>query len=483
MRRHHLLLIAAGALGLSTAILAPAVATASPAQAIACTTLPVTAPAGATVDSVQVAADPGGTKTYPDQTVTGVPASCDVTIVLSHPGAGDHVTVEVQLPSDPKNWTGRLQALGGSAYQAGNLTNSGFAVGLKDGYVTTTTDAGVSQNPIDASWGLNANGTVNTALLTDFASRSEHDMTVVAKQVAATFYGHPVTYAYWNGCSTGGRQGYEEAQAYPNDYNGILAAAPAVDWSRFAIATLWSQAVFNEEHVAPTACEMDAFNTAALKACGGATTGYIADPQDCTWDPRSLVGTQVECNGQELTITPALADAVRKVWQGPTLPNGKRLWPGPNIGADFSYLAASGSPFIVAADWAKYFVAKDPSFDATKLTYPSFFKLYAESVIEYNGVIGTDNPNLSAFRDAGGKLLSWQGQADQLIPTQNVVDYRHRVDQVMGGDARVDQFYRLFLLPGVQHCGGGPGPQPTDPLSQLVSWVEQGHAPTGIKTS
>lgn len=490
--RRPLILIPAGVLTLLSAVLIPAAATSSSAHSgtaattLACSTVPVAAPLGARVDSIHAVADPGGTKTFPDRTVTDVPASCDITVVLSHPGADDHVTVKVMLPSNPEHWSGRLQAFGGSAYQAGDLNGSALAVGVKNGYVATTTDAGVSQNPLDATWGLKPDGTVNAGLLTDFASRSAHDMTVVAKNVARTFYGRPVGYAYWNGCSTGGRQGYEEAQSYPNDYDGILAAAPAVDWSRFAIATLWPQAVFNEEHVAPTACELAAFNTGAIKACDaldGVVDGIIDNPRNCHWDPRSLIGTKVQCDGQELTISAALAEAVRKIWEGPTSPGGRQLWYGPNIAADFTYLATAGMPFTVADSWAKYFVAKDPSFDTTKLTYASFSKLFMESVRQYERIIGTNDPDLSAFRDAGGKLLSWHGQADQLVPTQGTVGYRNRVNAVMGGNARVNDFYRLFLLPGVQHCGGGPGLQAVDPLSALVNWVEKGERPATLATA
>jgi hypothetical protein len=311
-------------------------------------------------------------------------------------------------------------------------------------------------------------------------------MTVVAKNVARAFYGRSVSYAYWNGCSTGGRQGYKEAQSYPKDYDGILAAAPAVDWSRFAIGTLWSQAVFNEDHVAPTGCELAAFNTAAIKACDtldGVADGIIDTPRNCDWDPRSLVGTKVQCEGQELTISAALAEAVRKIWAGPTSPGGRQLWYGPNVGADFAYLATVGTPFTVADSWAKYFVAKDPSFDTTKLTYASFYQLFTQSVQQYDQGIGTNDADLSAFRKAGGKLLSWHGQADQLVPTKSTVAYRNRVNAVMGGNARVNDFYRLFLLPGVQHCGGGTGLQAVDPLGTLVNWVEKGERPATLATA
>ena len=494
--RRTLLLLAAAIVPLTAAALAPTAASAGPPKSPAttrCSPPQVAAPPGARVETVTTAANAGGTVTVPDQppliaggTVTGVPAWCDVVVTLTHPGAGDHVTVKVSLPSDPEKWTGRLQATGGSAYLAGNLHGVELIRALANGYVATTTDAGVTQDPSNATWGLKADGTVDRGLLKDFASRSVHDVTVVAKTVTRTFYGTPVSRAYWNGCSTGGRQGYEEAQDFPTDYDGILAGAPAINWDRFAIATLWSQAVFHEEHVSPSPCEMDAFNTAAVKACDthdGVKDGVIDDPQSCRWDPRTLVGTKVVCDGQPHTISAAEADAVRKIWAGPTSPSGRKLWYGPNVGADFAYLASFGSPFTVANSWAKYFVAKDPALVTTQLTYRSFTTLFAASQRQYNRVIGTDDPNLSRFRDAGGKLLSWHGQADQLVPTLGTVDYRERVERLMGGNAKVNDFYRLFLLPGVAHCGGGAGPQATDPLGALVTWVEQGRAPATLATA
>lgn len=486
--RRRLLLIAAAIVPLSAAAFAPTAANAGPGQP-SCSAMPVSAPPGATVESVRTVANPGGTVTIPDQTplptpppVTDVPAWCDVTVVLSHPGANDHVTVKVSLPSDPAKWTGRLQAAGGSAYLAGPLTGAETVVAVKNGYVGTVTDAGVSQNALDSTWALKADGSLNTGLLKNFASRSVHDMTLVAKDVTRYFYGRPAAYSYFNGCSTGGRQGYMEAQRYPDDYDGILANAPAINWDRFAVATLWPAVVFNEEKVAPSACELAAFNTAATKACDtldGVKDGIIDNPQACGWDPRRLVGTKVVCDGETLTITKAEADAVRKIWQGP----GK-LWYGPNKGADISqFLAVPGQPFFVADSWVKYFVTRNPALDTTKLTYRDFAKLFASSQRQFNKVIGTDDPDLRAFRDSGGKLLTWQGQYDQLIPTQGTVDYRKRVERLMGGNARVNEFYRLFLLPGVAHCQGGPGAQAVDPLGALVNWVENGPAPATLATT
>ncbi|MGC5166220.1 tannase/feruloyl esterase family alpha/beta hydrolase [Luteimicrobium sp. DT211] len=491
--RRHLLALMALALPAALAAVAP---TASAHAAdhgprpptTTCAPVRPTAPAGTYVDSVTVAAHAGGTISFPTAyppvgPISDVPAWCDVTVTVSHLGANDHVKIKVSLPQDRSLWSGRFQAAGGSAYLAGDLTDPAPALvqAVKAGYAAGATDAGVGQSSTDVSgWALTPRGTVNTALLTNFSSRSLHDLAVVGKDVAKKFYGRSVTYAYWNGCSTGGRQGYAEAQDHPTDFQGILANAPAISWDRFAIATLWSQAVFHEEHVQPTTCELDAFTAAAVTACDdldGRHDGVIDDPQKCDWDARRLVGTTVWCDGQEITISAATADAVRKIWAGPTAPSGKQLWYGPNKGASLDFLAAYGAPFVVASQWAQYFVTRDPSFDPTRLTYAEFYRLYASSQRRFHDVIGTDDPDLRAFARSGGKLITWHGQADQLVPTLGTVNYKQRVDRLLGA-RDVDSFYRVFLLPGVDHCADGT--DPTNALDSLVTWVEKGRAPATL---
>ncbi|MGC5311811.1 tannase/feruloyl esterase family alpha/beta hydrolase [Micromonospora zamorensis] len=499
MKRRMIVLMAA-AVPAAAALLVPVAANAvsttggAPA-ATTCAAVPVSPPSGAVVESVTAAANAGGTITFPLDPLFGptapiadVPAWCDITVTITHPGANDHVKIKLSLPTDPKKWSGRFQATGGSAYRAGDLGDPSPALvaAVKGGYVGGATDAGVGPNAADASWGLTADGQTNTPLLTNFATRSVHDLAVVGKDVANRFYHRTVSYSYFNGCSTGGRQGYAEAQEYPADFDGILANAPGIEWNRFEIATLWSQAVFNEEKVAPSKCELDAFTAAAVKACDtldGVKDGVIDNPQSCTWDARRLVGTKVACGDQEITIDKATADAVNKIWAGPTTTHGKKLWYGQNKGSDFSSIAVPGTPFLVPALWVKYFVTKDPSFDSTKLTYASFERLFRSATRQYDDIIGTNDPNLSEFARSGGKLLSWHGQSDQLIPTQGTVDYRERVNRVHGGNKRVDNFYRLFLLPGVTHCANGstaPVVSDVAALDALTKWVEKGQAPATL---
>lgn len=491
------LLVAAGvSLAVAGAVCAPISASGQPAQqtaadppALTCSAFQLPAPAGAAVESVTAVTVPAGTFQVPGTPPLGgyqvpaVPAHCEVTVTLTHPGAGDHAQVQVWLPQ--AGWNGRFQAVGGAAYAAGTIGD--VATAVKQGYAAGTTDAGVDTGGLNPSWALNAGGQINTALLRNFATRSVHELALVGKQVVADAYARPASYSYFNGCSTGGRQGYAEAQEYPADFNGINADAPAINWNQFEVATLWPQVVMNEARTYPTACEFNAVNAAALKACDrldGTTDGLISDPDGCDFDPRRLIGTKVTCDGREITITAADADVVRKIWDGPRDSYGRHLWYGLPVGADFLPLAAStpgtdgvttGSPFIVPAEWVADFVEKDPRFSSANLTYPQFDRIFQQARAEYDTVIGTGNPDLRAFRDAGGKLLTWHGDADQLIPTAGTVDYRRRVDARMGGTGKVDEFYRVFLAPGVAHCGLKGGG--VDDLAALTAWVERGEAP------
>lgn len=449
---------------LATTLLLTGLAPLAPASASTptCATAAVTAPAGAKIESV----DAVSRATH-----------CEITVTLTH--TDDHVKVVVGLP---QNWTGRLQGVGGSAYAAGD-TGAPFTQALQGGYAAVTTDAGVLGG-LDTSWALK-NGEIDQTLLTNFASRSVHEAAVIAKQVVRGHYQRPVTYSYWNGCSTGGRQGYLEAQRFPDDYDGVLANAPAVNWSQFAVATLWPQIVQgNDGHVVGN-CVLEAFRKAAIEACDsqdGVTNGIVDRPDRCSYDPRQLVGRKILCEGGEVVVTKADADVMRKIWDGPTDERGRSLWPGLPKGADPVWLAGTipgfpGPGFPVAAQWVQSFLVKQPGFDTSKLTYAQYRDLFRQSVSEFDGVIGTSDPDLSAFRRAGGKLITFVGTNDQLIPPGGTLRYRDQVERRMG---YVNDFYRLFTAPGVDHCLGGDGPQPTNALGQLVDWVERGKAPATL---
>jgi feruloyl esterase len=487
-RRIVTTVLAAGLPLVAAAFLLPGAAADTAGVALAplspCSTVQVQAPAGTVVEAVTNVSNPGGTihgTGFLGGDVEGVPAFCDVTVTLAHPGDGDHAKVQVWLPRT--GWNGRLQALGGSAYAAGD-NGTGLATAVKQGYAAATTDAGIG-DVIDTSWALSSSGTVNTALLKNLADRSHHETALVGKQIVQKIYGTAASYAYFNGCSTGGREGYQEAQRHPDDYDGILANAPAINWDEFEPATLWPQVVMAQQKTYPTKCEFNAFNQAALTACDkldGAKDGLISDPQHCTYDPGKLIGAKIDCDGREVTITAADADVVRKIWDGPRTTSGQKLWYGLPVGADFTGLAASdidadgnafGTPFQVPAIWVTTFVEKQPTLDLSTITYSQFTRIFQQSQAEYDKLIGSDDPDLSAFHKSGGKLLTWHGSADQYIPTQGTVDYRERVEQKLGGARNVDDFYRLFLAPGTTHCGLAG----SNDLAALTAWVEQGKAP------
>ncbi|MFF4015912.1 tannase/feruloyl esterase family alpha/beta hydrolase [Streptomyces sp. NPDC001843] len=489
MRR--LLAVLAAGVPLAAAVYLPT-ASAEPrthaSASLNCDTVSVKAPTGAEVESVTAIRQAGGTihgTGILGGTVTDVPSYCEVTVTLAHPGDGDHVKVRTWLPDS--RWNGRFQALGGAAYGAGD-NGVGLGTAVKNGYAATTTDAGLG-DVLDTRWALDSEGRVNTALLANLASRSQHEAAVVGKQVVASAYAKRAAHSYFTGCSTGGRQGYAEAQRHPDDYDGILADAPAINWAEYEPATLWPQVVMNNEKTYPTGCELDAFTHAAVKACDshdGVKDGLVNDASRCHFDPRRLIGTKVVCDGKELTITPADAAVVRKIWDGPRTASGRKLWSGVPVGADLKGLAGTevapdgtvkGKPFPVPALWVQLWLKKDPSFDVSTITYSQFTQLFKQSKAEYDKVIGTGDPDLSAFRKSGGKLLTWHGQADEFIPTQGTVQYREQVERKLGSAKKVDDFYRLFLAPGTNHCGLNGTDGSADGLAALTAWVEHGKAP------
>lgn len=413
---------------------------------------------------------------------------CEVDIYLTHPGANDKVLVTVWLPLE--KWNGRFQATGGSGYAAGTFEAT-LGPAAKLGYSAASTDAGVGNNALDpGAWALGPNKTVNRDALANFGYRSVHDMGIVGKEITAQFYGKKPRYSYWNGCSTGGRQAMVAAQRYPTIFDGIVAGAPAINWAAYVVAEQWPQVVMAEESTYPSKCELQLFTATAIKQCDGldgVRDGVITNPDICHFDPYQLVGTHVVCDGETIKISKSTARVVEKILQGPFSPSGKPLWYGLNIGAPLDSLASTtvvdgkrvGDPLFVNKAWITYWLAQNPSYNLNDMNYAEFESFFSQSTSEYDEIIGTDNPDLSAFNHGGGKLIMWHGLADQLIFPGGTIDYRKRVERLMGGSSKVDDFFRLFLAPGVDHCAGGTtvGAAPSDVLGTLVSWVEENKIP------
>ena len=401
-----------------------------------------------------------------DSVATNADGSCRVTASVTHPPSGDRVRVFVALPM--KGWNGRFQGTGGGGFAGG----SPFALGgpARQGYAAGATDTGHAG--MSGSFGLDAQGRLNWQAIEDNAYLGIHDMTVVGKALTKAFYGKAPRHAYFVGFSTGGRQGLMEAQRYPEDYDGIVSGCPAINWQKFVLASLWPQVVMNSGSNRVSTAKLRAATAAAIAACDpadGVTDGLIGDPSRCTYDPRALVGTEIGGS----PFTEADADVVRKIWEGPRAQDGTFLWYGLSRGADLTALGGP-KPFPIPMDWVRYFLVQDPKWDVSNLTPAEFERLFRQSLEEYGAVFGTDNPDLSRFRDHGGKIIIMHGQADQLIMTEGTVDYYRRVLQQMGGRNKVTQFARLFLIPGAGHGNGGVGNGAVD---AIVRWVEEGVPP------
>ena len=408
-------------------------------------------------------------------------AFCRVTAVHTHPPGGDHIRIFVGLPL--ANWNGRLQGVGGGGFSGGNPNS--IAGPASQGYAAASTDTGHDGGR--GSFALDDHGRLNWLLIRDNAYLGIHEMTVTAKALITAFYGQPQRHAYFNGCSTGGRQGLMEAQRYPTDYDGILSAAPAINWTKLHVEQMWGTVVMRQLGDYPPRCKFAAAQAAAVAACDaedGVKDGVIADPRNCHYDPRQLVGTAAEgCP----TFTEADADVIRKIWQGPRRRDGSFLWYGLMRGADFFGLSATGGtplaarPNPITLDWWRFFLTQNPEWNWSKLT-PAAYELYFDqSVEEFSKVLATDNADLSGFRDHGGKLVLWHGWSDQLIYPEGTIDYYERVERRMGGADTTAKFARLFMAPGVAHCAGGPGPQPVDTFESVVRWVEDGVAPETLR--
>jgi pimeloyl-ACP methyl ester carboxylesterase len=403
---------------------------------------------------------------------------CRVVAIVTHPPANDRVKVWIGLPLT--NWNGRFQGNGGGGFSGGN---PGSIVGpVRLGFSSAATDTGHEGG--SGSFALdgckqNWQGIIDNAYL------GIHEMTVVGKALTKAFYGKAPRYSYFVGGSTGGRQGLMEAQRFPDDYDGIVSACPAVNWQRFVAACLWPEVVMLEKSNFVSKAKLDAATAAAIAACDnddGVKDDVIDDPFRCAWDPKALVGTKV---GND-TFTEADADVIRKIWEGPRTQDGRFMWYGLERGADMSaYAGTSGSPlrgrpFSIALDYWIYYLAQDVKWDWTTLNYAGFEQLWNKSVEQFGAVIGTDDPDLTRFRDHGGKVIIYHGMADQLIPAAGSVDYYKRVQQRMGGEKETAKFARLFLVPGVDHGFSGPGARPTRVNEAIIRWVEDGKAPDKV---
>ncbi|KAH7371498.1 feruloyl esterase-like protein B precursor [Pyrenochaeta sp. MPI-SDFR-AT-0127] len=415
---------------------------------------------------------------------------CEVIITYTHPGYGDTINTAVWLPSN-ENWTGRFLGAGGGGWTTGAEENATLVWAASEGFAVVTTDGGHAADTPVEDWALSSPGNVNWVLLQDFSSTALDDAATLGKAVVRAYYGRAHTYSYWNGCSTGGRQGHMLAQRYPDQYDGILATAAAINWNELLMSLFWPQAVMNELGKFPPQCELEAVHAAAVKACDaldGLEDGIVSLPGKCEFDPTTVVGQQYICasTNTSTTITELAATVAKKTFKGPTSPDNKFLWYGLDEGAvlhltagtECTYGTCVGSPMIISAGWIKNFLVKDPDFDLSTINITVFEDLLHQSINRYDSIIGTSDPDLSRFNKTGGKLLNWHGLTDALVPPGNTLDY---VQRVYERDPEAGNYYRYFEAPGVDHCVGGSGWYPGNGLKSLIDWVEKGIAPETLE--
>jgi len=404
-----------------------------------------------------------------------------------------HINIEIWLPL-PSAWTNRFQGVGGGGY-AGTISWTALAAAVAGGYVTASTDTGHSSFAPNNGLGGGGFGltqpadTLNVRLIQDFAERSELELARKGKAFTRAFYGTGPRFSYWTGCSTGGRQGWIMAQRHPEEYDGYLTGAPAFNWDRFIPAELWGQVVMKDEVGAPISpAKLSAVTTAAVAACAGnsgdgtrSTDAFLADPRLCTYNP-----AQMSCSAQPANpncLTSQEVGAVSKIWDGPRDTHGRRLWFGLDRGASLGALNGS-SPFTISTDHFAYWLHQNPSFDWHTVTEASFGTDFSNSESKFENVIGTDSIDLEDFIEHKAKNITYHGTADQLIFSRGTTNYFERLQKRYGAQ-NVDKFARLFMVPGMGHCGGGPGansfgnagPAPSsdpqhDILKALIDWVE-----------
>ncbi len=409
-------------------------------------------------------------------------AVCSVTGTLA-----PRISFQVLLPMT--TWTGRYLQVGCGGL-CGNVTlRSGASSGCKvlndGGFVMAATDMGHSG--MGANWGL------DDGLRADFAHRAQHLTALTAKALIAAFYDQPPTYSYFNGCSDGGREALMEALRYPTDFNGIIAGAPAM---LFQVQNTLHHGWLARSNTGADgraillSAKLPALHAAVLAACDaqdGLADGLISQPALCTFDAATLACTGAE---DDSCMTAPQIAVVKAIYDGPRDPSGAALTPGQELyGSELNWQGvfvpddAGMPPFsAIIAEPVLQNLAFDPARPTMKLADLQFTTVTLDALRARHLQIDATSPDLSAFKKAGGKLILWHGLADPHIAPANTLTLQKAMIATMGADV-VQGFDRLYLLPGVGHCGGGQGPAALDLLTPMLDWVEKGSAPGAILTS
>lgn len=389
---------------------------------------------------------------------------CRVAVTLK-PAPRSDIKAEVWMPSS--GWNGKLQVVGNGGF-AGTISYPAMATALAAGYAAASTDTGHT--------GPSSNTFASEDVLVDFAHRAIHETTVAAKTTVNGFYGNAPRFSYFAGCSTGGRQALTAAQRYPEDFNGIVAGAPASHTSTQAFGQVWfAQALADPAGALPRE-KLTLVHDAVLNACDGldgAKDGVLENPLACTFDPKVLAckagSDPASC------LTDAQVTAVQKVYAGPSNPRtGKQIYVGLERGSEPGW---NPVPVGYAVDYFKYIVFKDPGWDVKALNYDAHV---AQAATGANLIFDANNPDMSAFTKRGGKLILYQGWGEPGIPPANLVRY---YSEIQSKTSSAKDAVRLFMVPGMGHCGGGTGVNTFDMVTPLDQWVTAGKAPSEVPAS
>lgn len=392
-----------------------------------------------------------------------------------------NVGFEMELP-ERAAWNGKLIALGCGGF-CGDLEqvyNVCSAVAQR-GYACVINDMGHRGTPFQGAWAYQ-----NLAAKVDFGYRATHVSTVAAKAIVAAYYGGDATRSYFMGCSTGGRQGLVSAQRFPEDFDGIIAGAPIRDLTNATMQIVWRGRTNLDanHHPVLTADKLPLLHRAALARCDaadGLVDGVIGDPMHCAASPEAL-----RCTGADGPdcLTDAQISSVRRLYGGAQDSHGRKLGPGEvfagsELGWAGNFVAqGEGLPidYLLGAEnyrYLSFLPDPGPSWQPEDFDFDRDPPRLALMEALFSG----SNPDLRKFREHGGKLIMYHGWTDVVVPPGYSVDYHDLVTATMGGRTETDDFYRLFMLPGMDHCRGGAGADSVDWLSALEAWVEHGQAP------
>jgi Tannase and feruloyl esterase len=418
-----------------------------------------------------------------------LPAFCRIAGIIK-PTSDSEIKFEVWMPA--ANWNGRFQGVGNGGF-AGSISYGGLAGAVARAYAAASTDTGHSGGT--AEW---APG--HPEKVVDYGHRAIHEMTEKAKLVVKAFYGGGPTRSYFASCSNGGRQALMEAQRYPGDYDGIIAGAPANDFTGTLTLFAWNMRLTLADPAAYLpAAKLTAIERAGLQACDardGVTDGVLDDPSKCAFDPSVL-----RCKDAETDecLTDKQIASLASIYAGPRDAGGRQIAPGFVPGAETGSggwtawitgaTPAASQQFFFATQGFKNLVYGDPNWNYQTFDLERDGKQAKERLA---AMLNATDPDLKAFQARGGKLILYHGWNDSALPPLNTINYYNRVVETVG-QPRAESFVRLFMVPGMQHCGGGPGPNSfgqfvtsaqsdaqSDLSLALERWIEQGVAPSQV---